>query len=61
MPTKQTVTVTGGSISLPFLTTARTDTIQGAPGTQLAGYLADTVSVPPATIAAAETPGFGTP
>lgn len=61
VPTKQTVTVSGGSIALPFLTSARTDTIQGAPGTQLAGYLGETVTVPPATIAAAETPGFATP
>jgi predicted acyl esterase len=61
VPTKQTVTVKGGSIALPFLTQARTDTIQGDPGTQLAGYLGETVTVPAATIAAAETPGFATP
>ena len=51
----------GGSVSLPFLTTARTDTIDGAPGTQLASHLDETVTVPAATIAAAETPDFATP
>ena len=50
VPTKQTVTVRGGSVSLPFLPAARdTGTIQGDPGTQLAGYLPETVTVPPAT------------
>ena len=34
-PTKQAVTVHGGSITLPFLGTARIATIDGAPGTQL--------------------------
>jgi predicted acyl esterase len=53
-PTLQTVTVTGGTVALPFLRYRRTQTIQGDPGTQLAGYLADTVTVPPATLAASE-------
>ena len=62
VPTKQTVTVGGGSISLPFLPAARaTGTIQGDPGTQLASYLADTVTVPAETISTAETESFSTP
>ncbi len=62
VPTKQTVTVGGGSISLPFLPAARaTGTIQGDPGTQLASYLADTVTVPAETISTAETERFATP
>jgi uncharacterized protein len=56
-PTEQTVTVNGGSITLPFLPAARaTGTIAGAPGTQLASYLAQTVTVPPATVRSAESP-----
>jgi hypothetical protein len=35
----QPVTVRGGSITLPFLTHRRTQTIQGGPGVQLADYL----------------------
>jgi predicted acyl esterase len=46
VPTLQTVTVKGGSVTLPFLRYRRTQTIQGDPGTQLAGYLSDTVSLP---------------
>ena len=62
VPTKQTVTVKSGSVSLPFLPAARaTGTIAGQPGTQLASYLDETVTVPAATIAAAESPGFATP
>ena len=61
MPTKQTVQIHGGSISLPFLPAARkTRTIAGAPGTQLESYLAETVSVPQGTIDAAES-AFSTP
>jgi hypothetical protein len=56
-PTEQTVTVNGGSITLPFLPAARaTGTIAGDPGTQLASYLAQTVTVPPATVRSAESP-----
>jgi uncharacterized protein len=61
VPTKQTVQLTGGSVSLPFLASERTDTIQGDPGTQLAGYLSQTVSVPQATIDSSTSPGFATP
>jgi uncharacterized protein len=47
VPTKQTVTVGGGSITLPFLATGRTETaIQGDPGTQLSSYLAEQVTAP---------------
>jgi uncharacterized protein len=62
VPIKQTVTVRGGSVSLPFLPAARpTGTIAGQPGTQLASYLQDTVTVPQSTIDEAGTPGFATP
>ena len=62
VPTKQTVKVVGGSISLPFLPAARaTGTIEGDLGTQLASYLSDTVSVPQATIDASTSPAFATP
>jgi uncharacterized protein len=54
-PTKQTVTVHGGSITLPFLTQPRTETIAGEPGVQLAPYLARRVAVPAATLQSAET------
>jgi hypothetical protein len=54
--------VRGGSFSLPFLPAARdTGTIQGDPGTQLAGYLSETVTVPQATIDSSTAPGFATP
>ena len=51
VPTKQTVTVGGGSITLPFLPAPHTDTIAGDPGTQLSSYLAEQVTAPatPAT------------
>jgi len=54
-PSLQTVTVTGGTVALPFLRYQRTQTIQGDPGVQLAGYLANTVSVPAATLASSQT------
>ncbi|HEX4719136.1 MAG TPA: CocE/NonD family hydrolase [Thermoleophilaceae bacterium] len=53
-PTAQPVTVNGGTVTLPFLRYRRTQTIQGDPGTQLAGYLSDTVSVPADTLAASQ-------
>ena len=49
-PTFDDVTVDGGSITLPFLAQQRTETIQGDPGTQLEGYLSETVTVPPETM-----------
>jgi hypothetical protein len=57
-PTKQTVTVHGGSITLPFLAAARTETIDGAPGTQLPPYLARRVTVPASTLESAESDDF---
>jgi hypothetical protein len=54
-PTLQPVTVRGGTVALPFLRYRRTQTIQGDPGIQLAGYLADTVTVPAATLATSQT------
>jgi predicted acyl esterase len=59
-PTKQTVTVHGGSVTLPFLTQPRTETIAGDPGVQLSAYLARRVTVPAATLQGAETE-FATP
>ena len=35
---------------LPFLSRKRTATIQGDPGTWLAGYLGETITVPPETM-----------
>jgi hypothetical protein len=54
VPTVQTVTVKGGSVTLPFLYYRRTETIQGDPGVQLAGYLQSTVTVPAAVLAASQ-------
>jgi predicted acyl esterase len=53
-PSLQDVTVRGGTVALPFLRYRRTQTIQGDPGVQLEDYLADTVTVPAATLAASE-------
>src|SRR5690349_6362542 len=44
------VKVVGGSVTLPFLSYTRPSTIQGDPGTQLAGYLSQTITVPPETM-----------
>jgi hypothetical protein len=60
-PTMQTVTVNGGQITLPFLGRERTTTIQGDPGTQLQGYLSETVTVPPETIESSESASFTLP
>jgi predicted acyl esterase len=48
-PSGQTVTVRGGSIALPFLRYRRTETIQGDPGVQLAGYRDQQTATAPAT------------
>ena len=61
VPTRQDVTVYGGEISLPFLTYKRTETIQGDKGTQLAGYLGKTTTVPPETVKSSESQGFALP
>jgi hypothetical protein len=57
----QTVTVTGGAVTLPFLGRERTTTIQGDPGTQLEGYLSETITVPPETVRDSVDPGFALP
>ena len=54
-PSFQDVKVARGTITLPFLTNARTSQIAGGPGTQLAGYLGETITVPPETLAGAES------
>jgi len=60
-PTMQTVTVTGGALTLPFLGRERTTTIQGDPGTQLESYLSRTVTVPSETIESSESDSFALP
>jgi hypothetical protein len=55
------VTVHGGSITLPFLATARTVTINGAPGTQLPSYLARRVTVPASTLQSSTSSDFSLP
>jgi len=61
VPTGPGVTVNGGSITLPFLRRQRTRTIHGEPGVQLEEYLEETVTVPPETIASAESADFALP
>jgi hypothetical protein len=54
VPSLQSVTVRGGSITLPFLGYRRTQTIQGDPGVQLAPYLAQhTATAPSAAVGGA--------
>ena len=60
-PLFDTVKVVGGSVTLPFLTYTRPDTIQGDPGTQLEGYVSDTETVPPATMRDSVDPSFNLP
>jgi pimeloyl-ACP methyl ester carboxylesterase len=60
-PTLSDVKVVGGSVTLPFLTYTRPSTIQGDPGTQLAGYLNETITVPPDTLRASESDSFNLP
>jgi uncharacterized protein len=61
VPTFQDVTVHGGEIKLPFLRRARNKTIEGDPGTQLQGYLSETVTVPPEMIDSSESGSFTLP
>jgi len=61
VPTFQDVTVDGGQITLPFLGTKRTKTIQGDPGVQLQSYLSETVTVPPETLESSESDSFAFP
>jgi uncharacterized protein len=61
-PTGQTITVNSGRITLPFLATARTRTIQGGPSVRLDYYKKwAPFAVDPATIAAATSPTFVLP
>ena len=60
-PTFDDVQVVGGSVTLPFLASERTETIQGDPGTQLEGYLSETVTVPPETMRESVSPDFALP
>jgi uncharacterized protein len=61
MPLFDEVEVLGGAVTLPFLTYERTDTIQGAPGTQLEDYMNETITVPPETLRDSESPIFHLP
>jgi predicted acyl esterase len=61
VPTLQDVTVNSGQVTLPFLARCRTKTIQGNPGTQLEGYLSETVTVPPETIKSSQSDSFVLP
>jgi uncharacterized protein len=61
MPLFDSVQVVGGSVTLPFLTHQRTGTIQGQPGTQLEGYMNDTITVPPETVRDSVSPSFNLP
>jgi predicted acyl esterase len=60
-PLFDTVNLAGGSVTLPFLTYTRPDTIPGDPGTQLEGYLNETITVPPETMREAATSSFNLP
>ena len=60
-PTFDDVQVVGGSVTLPFLGQQRTQTIEGDPGTQLEGYLSETITVPPETVRDSVDPGFALP
>jgi uncharacterized protein len=60
-PLFDTVKVVGGSVTLPFLTYQRPATIQGDPGTQLAGYLDETIMVPPETVRDSVSSSFRLP
>ena len=61
VPTFQDVTVNGGQATLPFLRQCRVETIPGNPGTQLEGYLAETVTVSQETIDSSESGSFALP
>jgi hypothetical protein len=61
LPTNGTVQVYGGDITLPFLRTKRTQTIQGDPGIQLKDYLSNTVTVPADTVKSGEQADFALP
>jgi predicted acyl esterase len=54
IPTMQTVTVTGGSATFPFLTYNRTKSIEGKSGTTRAAWLAKTATAPAAAVTASK-------
>ena len=54
-PSVQSVTVSGGSITLPFLANRRTETIQGDPGVQLKPYLDTHIATAPADAVSSAT------
>jgi predicted acyl esterase len=61
-PTQQTVTVTGGTIALPFLRYQRNSTIEGKPSVKLKAYRSEApFTVDQATIAAGTRPDFALP
>ena len=60
-PLFDTVKVVGGSVTLPFLTYTRPNTIQGDPGTQLDDYLSETITVPPETMRDSVSSSFALP
>lgn len=60
-PLFDTVEVVGGSVTLPFLTGQRADTIQGDPGTQLEDYMNETIAVPPETLRDSVSTSFNLP
>ena len=61
VPTMQDVKVYGGEITLPLLTYARTQTIQGDSGTTRTAWTGQTASAPAAAIAAAKDFNVGGP
>jgi uncharacterized protein len=62
VPTLQSVTVKSGQITLPFLSCARTRTIQGDPSVKLESYKADSpFQVPAADVSAGTDPAFTLP
>ncbi len=62
LPSGQPVTVTGASVSLPFLRCQRNATIQGDPSVKLESYLADApFQVPATTIASSTSQSFPVP
>ena len=61
-PTLTTVTVRGGTVSLPWLPAPRADDLAGTPALRLEQYRSDApIQVSPATMAARTRPDFATP
>ena len=62
VPTQQTVSVTGGTLELPFLTYTRPDHIDGKRAVRLENYLANTpITLSPETIESATVSSFPLP